>query len=268
MRYVTFRRGSTTQAGRVERDRVIALDAPDAGALIARGYDAAETGDVHDLDALDLAPVVTRPGKVYCVGHNYRAHIAEMGAKVPDYPTLFSKTWRALTGPNDDIAIPSEIEFMDWEAELVTVIGREVRRASARDAAAAIAGFTVGNDVSCRDWQYRTPQWLAGKGWEACSPIGPALVTTDEVGVLPDCELSCRVDGVEMQSARTSDLLFTPVELVRYISTFVTLDPGDVIFTGTPGGVGWARDPKISLQPGNVVESEISGLGRLRNRFV
>src|SRR5581483_4959460 len=146
------------------------------------------------------------------------------------------------------------------------VIGRSVRHASAEEAYAAIAGYTVLNDVSMRDWQYRTGQWLQGKTFEGATPVGPVLVTGDEVDDARDLLLRCEVDGELMQEGRTSDLLWSPVEIVQYLSTVVTLDPGDVISTGTPGGVGMARTPPVWLQPGQVVRTSIEGIGELVNR--
>ena len=166
------------------------------------------------------------------------------------------------------VAVPVESDFVDWEAELVLVIGQAVRRASERAAEAAIAGFTVGNDVSVRDWQFHTSQWTQGKAWEGMSPVGPVLVTADELGVRPDLRIRCLVDDEVMQDSRTSDMLFDPVELVAYISRIVTLRPGDMIFTGTPSGVGLARRPQVYVRPGQVLTTEIDGIGKMVNTFV
>jgi acylpyruvate hydrolase len=165
--------------------------------------------------------------------------------------------------------LPAASPKVDWEAELVVVVGRAVRNASEAEAASAVAGFSIGNDISMRDWQRRTTQWLQGKTWEACSPVGPALVTPDEVGgVRPDLAISCLLDGETMQDARTSDLLFDPVHVVAYASSIGTLRPGDLIFTGTPDGVGFARTPPVFIQEGQVVTTRIQGLGELVNTFV
>jgi acylpyruvate hydrolase len=191
-----------------------------------------------------------------------------MGHDEPDHPTLFNKWADTLLGPADDLAVPPEVQLLDWEVELVIVIGRTVRRATAADAVAAIAGFTVGNDISARDWQNRTTQFLQGKVWERSSPIGPWMVTVDEVGPTPDLEVSCAVSGRQMQHARTGELIFDPPTLVAYTSTFVTLHPGDLIFTGTPGGVGAARTPPIGLTVGDELVTAIDGIGMMRNRCV
>ena len=244
--------------------------ATDVGALLAvPGWRAAAEqadGPQHRLGDLDLAPVVPRPSKVVCVGLNYRAHILEMGRDLPDYPTLFAKFPATLTGPYDDIPLPPEDEALDWEAELTVVVGERCRRVTEAAAAAVIAGYTVANDVSMRSWQFRTKEWLQGKVWEASTPVGPALVTSDEWQ--PGPTVSATVNGEQMQAAPTGDLLFGPARLVSYVSTMVTLEPGDLLLTGTPGGVGRARKPPRYLVDGDVVETAIDGLGRLRNHVV
>jgi acylpyruvate hydrolase len=216
----------------------------------------------------DFAPLVLEPGKIVCVGLNYRGHIAEMGREMPPYPTLFSKFTSSLIGPFDEIRLPAESDEMDWEAELAVVIGSTCRRVSPAEARGFIAGYTVLNDVTARDWQRRTGQWLQGKTFDHSTPIGPELVTPDEIADPDDLELRCEVDGEVMQQTRTSDLLFPCDELVSYISRFTALEPGDVIATGTPAGVGAARDPKVFLQPGTVVRTIIEGVGACENRCV
>jgi len=273
MRLATLRLDGRTAAVRVELDHVVELPAADVGALLRSGDDwfasAAADGPAHVLDETRFAAVVPAPSKIFCVGINYLAHIHEMKREVPTHPTVFAKFAEALTGPRDDIDLPPESTRVDWEAELALVIGRRVRRADDAAAAAAIAGFTVCNDLSMRDWQQRTLQWLQGKTWERGTPLGPVLVTADELGgPEPDLEVRAFVDGVQMQHGRTGDLRFKPIELVRYVSTFITLNPGDIISTGTPGGVGDARDPQIYLRPGNVLRTEVSGIGACLNRMV
>ena len=175
-----------------------------------------------------------------------------------------------MIGARDPILVPPESEQVDWEVELAFVVGREVRRARGAEARDAIAGFTVLNDVSMRDWQFRTMQFLQGKTWERSTPVGPAMVTLDEVpgGPSPDVVLTCEVDGEVMQKGRTTDLLFGPEELVEYISTIVTLEPGDLVATGTPSGVGAGRTPPVFLRPGQVVRTAIEGIGDLLNECV
>jgi acylpyruvate hydrolase len=264
----------TTQAVRVEDDVLIQLDSPDIGALLATPgwaeHAAAATEPVTQARGAAFAQVVPRPSKIVCVGLNYRNHILEMGRDLPEYPTLFSKYADTLVGATDDIVKPPESDEFDWECELAVIIGTTVRRARGRDAERAIAGFSMLNDVTCRDWQFRTHEWLQGKNWAATTPLGPYLVTVDEVpgGVRPSLEISTRIDGETVQEDDTGDLLFDPVALVEYVSTMATLRPGDVIATGTPGGVGHARKPARYLQAGQVLTTEIAGLGRCDNRVV
>jgi acylpyruvate hydrolase len=269
MRLATIRTNNGTRAVRVEPGRYVDLGAPDVGAVLAqpdwRGA-ATVDGTSYTSDH-ELAPVVPTPGKILCVGLNYRSHILEMGRDLPEYPTLFAKFADALIGATDHIALAPESDQVDWEAELVVVIGETVRRADDETAAAAIAGFTVMNDVTMRDWQFRTKEWLQGKTFEATTPLGPVLVTPDELpgGVRPALSIGTTVNGEVMQKADTSDLVFGPVDLVKYASTIMTLRPGDVIATGTPGGVGHARKPPRFLRDGDVLVTEVEHLGRLEN---
>ncbi|XVU29215.1 fumarylacetoacetate hydrolase family protein [Actinoplanes sp. CA-054009] len=266
MKLATIRRsGGATRAVRVEDSHLIDLGVADVGELLTDpGWEGRAALDGPAVEAAGYAPVVPRPGKIVCVGLNYRSHILEMGRPLPEHPTLFAKYPEALIGAYDEIELPAESDQVDWEAELAVVIGRPVRRATEEQATAAIAGFAVLNDVTMRDWQYRTPMWLQGKTWEASTPFGPYLVTPDELpgGVRPALELTGTVDGEVVQRANTADLVFDPVELVRYISTILTLKPGDVIATGTPGGVGHARRPARYLTGGSLLSTEIAGLGR------
>jgi acylpyruvate hydrolase len=273
MKFATIRTGDgRTRAVRIEADRLVGLGAPDVGTLLAQPQwrsAAAVDGPAYDVGT-ELAPVVPHPGKIVCVGLNYRSHILEMGRDLPEHPTLFAKFTDALIGPTDDIALAPESDQVDWEAELVVVLGATVRRADEEAAVDAIAGFTVMNDVTMRDWQFRTREWLQGKTFEGTTPLGPVMVTPDELtgGVAPELMISTTVNGELMQKADTADLLFNPVDLVRYVSTMTTLRPGDVIATGTPAGVGHARTPQRFLSDGDLVVTEVSGIGRLENRAV
>jgi acylpyruvate hydrolase len=277
MRLATIRRpDSTTAAARLDGDELVVLPYPDVATLLAdpgwREAAAAGTGERLALAEADLAPPV-RPPKVVCVGLNYRSHIEEMGRPFPDHPTLFIKFPDTLTGPYDDLVIPSVSQEVDWEVELGVVIGRPARHVDEAGAAACIAGYTVVNDISMRDWQWRTMQWDQGKNFEASTPVGPFVVTGDELGDpeatgTVDLEVTCRVDGETMQTGRTSDLLFKPAAVVAYVSQFTTLRPGDLIATGTPGGVGAGRDPKVFLAPGQVLETAVEGIGACRNLMV
>jgi acylpyruvate hydrolase len=270
MRLATVRTPEGTRAVRVDGDRAVETGHPDVGVLLTdprwRETAGGADGRSHDVAGLDYAPVVPRPGKIVCVGVNYATHIAEMGRDTPPYPTLFAKYPEALIGAQDNIILPTASEAMDWEAELAVVIGRPVRHADAAAAVAAVAGYAVLNDVTARDWQYRTLQWLQGKTFEGSTPLGPVLVTPDEAG--SGLAVTCSVDGEVVQSANTDDLVFDAAATIAYISTVLTLNPGDVVALGTPGGVGHARTPPRYLQPGQVVTTAITGLGECRNTCV
>jgi acylpyruvate hydrolase len=267
MKLATIRRAGRTHAVRIEGDEAVELGVPDVGAVLRHqswpAWAASTDGQRYPLDGLDYAPLVTHPDKIICVGLNYRSHIEETGAETPAHPTLFAKLRASLIGANDDIVLPSTSTSVDYEAELAVIVGRSVRNASNAQAADAIAGYAVLNDVSMRDWQFRTPEWLQGKTWERSTPLGPWLVTPDESP--GPREISCEVSGELLQKSDTIDLLFGPAELISYISTVITLEPGDVIATGTPAGVGVARSPQRFLVDGDVVVTRIAGLGECRN---
>ena len=272
MRLVTIRTAGGTRAGRVEGDQLIELDATDVGALLAGGEAAMRSaasadGPRHDYATADLAPLIPNPPKIICVGQNYMAHIAEMGSQPPDYPTLFAKYTRALVGPRDDIVLPKVSDNIDWEVELAIVIGKEARHVSGDAAMDAVAGWTILNDVSVRDFQRRTQQFLQGKTFEKSTPLGPMLVTRDEIDA-SDLRLTTEVDGQIMQDSSTADLLFKPVDIVSYISQIISLEPGDVIATGTPSGVGAGRKPPVWLKPGQTMITRVQGLGEQVNRCV
>lgn len=268
---------ASTRAVKLDGDVLVDLGDADLGAFLARPdwkqralaaqADAAAT--TYLATGADLAPPVPRPSKIVCVGLNYRNHIVEMGRELPRYPTLFAKFADSLVGAGETIVRPPETAEFDWEAELALVVGKPVRRAAGGEAEEAIAGFTVLNDVTCRDWQYRTRQWLQGKAWDSCTPVGPYLVTPDDLpgGVRPALDVTLELDGELMQHDSTGDLLFDPVALVEYVSTIVRLNPGDILATGTPGGVGHARRPARYLNAGYEMVTRISGIGELRNRI-
>lgn len=271
MRLATLRLDGGTRAVRVDSDTAATvidgyadlsalLDDPDWATIAA-----AATGAVVDLTDADYAPVVPEPGKIVCVGLNYGTHIKEMGRDLPEHPTLFSKFKEALTGPYDDVVVPEyAASQLDWEAELAVVIGRRAYQVAERDAEAYIAGYSVINDYTMRDYQYRTLQWDQGKTFEKTSGFGPFLDTEYRLGT----RIETRLEGEVMQSATTDDLVFTPAKLVDYISHIVTLQPGDVIITGTTGGVGHARKPARYIGDGDTVEVTIEGLGTVRNKTV
>lgn len=242
------------------------LDAVDVGALLASpSYREILDAPTGEASAVDFAPVVLAPGKVLCCGHNYRAHIEEMGRDTPRYPTLFAKFADTLIGAHDRISVPPSVSKLDWEAELAVVVGSTLRRAGRDEATAAIAGYTVANDVSARDWQNRTPQWLQGKAFDATTPLGPVLVTPDEFDPRVGAKITCSVNGEVRQSGSTDDLVFDAADLLAYISEFTVLRAGDVVLTGTPSGVGAASSPPIFLKPGDTVETAIEGIGALHN---
>jgi acylpyruvate hydrolase len=275
MRLATLRTAGRTAAVRIDESADGAVTAqipgvPDVGALLAlpdwRNIAAGATGASDGLDAAALATLVPNPRKVVCVGLNYRNHILEMGRDLPEFPTLFAKFPEALIGAMDPIEIPPASSAVDWECELVVVVGAVVRGASRDEAGSAIAGYTVMNDVSMRDYQFRTREWLQGKTFEHTTPVGPVLVTADDWQ--PGPTIRTIVDGEVVQEASTGDLVFDPVDLVSYISTIITLKPGDLIATGTPGGVGHARKPPRYLAPGARVQTIIDGIGTLDNHCV
>jgi acylpyruvate hydrolase len=274
MRLATLRLDPTPSAVRIDSTHAVEIPGfDDVGALLAiphwRALAAAADGPAHQLSEIadeQWAAVVPAPSKIVCVGLNYRNHILEMGRELPEFPTLFAKYPEALIGPFDPIVVPAyAAEAVDWEAELAIVIGSTARRLDVTAAAAAIAGYSVINDVTMRDFQYRTPEWFQGKTFEATTPFGPMLVTSDEYEL--GTELSTVVDGETMQSTTTDDLVFGPAELVSYISSIFTLNPGDVIASGTPGGVGHARKPPRYLRDGSVLTTTIAGIGSISSVF-
>jgi acylpyruvate hydrolase len=261
MKLATIDSGEGTTAAVVREGQIVPIEGyADAGSLLGdgeRGLSAAAAGSAEGLPPgeVHLRTPVLDPGAVFCVGLNYAAHIREMGRELPEFPTIFGKFARTLSDPGDPITLPGVSTAVDYEGELVVVIG----------AGGAIAGYTLMNDVSMRDWQYRTLQWAAGKNFERSTPVGPWIVTPDEFDPA-DGELVVEVNGDERQRAQFVDLVFGPLELVAYISQFTTLRPGDLIATGTPGGVGHAMDPPTFLAEGDVVRVQVSGLGELENR--
>ena len=217
---------------------------------------------------VELRPVVPRPGKVVCMGLNYAEHVDEGAYDVPEYPVLFSKFAETLVAAGEPIVVPPESSAVDYEAELAFVIGRHVRRVSGAAALDAVGGYTIANDVSMRDYQYRTHQWLPGKNWAASTPLGPFLVTPDEVGDPHGLDISLELNGKRMQAGNTRQFIFDIPAIVAAISEFVPLAPGDVVLTGTPSGVGYRRDPKVLLRDGDRVAVEIERVGRLENPVV
>jgi 2-keto-4-pentenoate hydratase/2-oxohepta-3-ene-1,7-dioic acid hydratase in catechol pathway len=243
-----------------------ALLAQDDG--LARARWAADKGLKAGLfvEGRVLAPLLS-PGKVICIGLNYRDHAIESGVEPPPEPVVFNKFPQSIAGPDDPVRLPAVCQQVDYEAELVVVIGKRGKRIPRAAAMQHVAGYTNGNDVSARDWQLQKPgkQWLLGKTPDTFAPIGPWLVTADEVPHPEDLSIQLRLNGQTMQNSSTRELIFKIDELIAYVSQITTLEPGDLIFTGTPPGVGMARKPPVFLKPGDVCEVEIAGLGVLRN---
>jgi 2,4-didehydro-3-deoxy-L-rhamnonate hydrolase len=250
-------------AGRLPADPVAALDDWDALVEWARSVDGASAASGPLAGAALQAPV-PRPRQVFGVGLNYRLHVAEGGRDVPEEPAVFTKFPSCINGPTSEIPVGSET--VDWEVELVVALGRTAHRVGVDRAWDHIAGLMVGQDISDRAVQMRPPaQWSLAKSFTGFGPTGPFLVTADDVPDRDDLELGCSVNGEEVQKARTSDLIFPVPELVSRLSHIVTLWPGDLIFTGTPSGVGYARTPPRFLHAGDVLTSYIEGIGELRN---
>jgi 2-keto-4-pentenoate hydratase/2-oxohepta-3-ene-1,7-dioic acid hydratase in catechol pathway len=237
-----------------------------AAAQAARRPDAVK----HEAAMVKLLAPVPDPQKIVCLGLNYKDHAAESGAPIPKDPVLFSKYPTALIGHGDTIVLPPVSHEVDYEAELVIVIGRRGRNLKADEALAYVAGYTVGHDVSARDWQLKKDgkQWMVGKTFDTFAPVGPVLVTADEVPDPHNLPIRLRLNGQTMQDSSTSQMIFSVGQTLAYLSLVFTLEPGDLIFTGTPPGVGFARKPPVFLKGGDVVEVEIGGLGVLRNPVV
>jgi len=267
MKLATVAHEGRTTAAVLDGDRWRALPADDLSALLATTAPdrlAALVG-AELPGAIPVLPLPS-PRKVVCCGLNYADHITEMGRELPQHPTLFAKFADTLTGPEDDLSLPHGLD-VDWEAELAVVVGVELRGADRDTAGRAIAGYTVANDISVRDWQKRTLQWFQGKAWDRTTPLGPVVVTPDELDPVAGVEVICRVNGVERQRGNTRTLVFDAADLLAYVSTFTVLRPGDLVLTGTPGGVGSGMTPPVHLADGDLVETEIPGIGTLRNHL-
>lgn len=222
------------------------------------------TADAFPVSGAELRPVVPNPAKVICVGLNYKSHIEETGRSDSDYPVLFPKFASSLAGPYAALDVSGAPEAVDYECELAVVIGKPARRVSEADALDHVLGYTVANDISMRDYQYKTHQWMQGKAWDACTPVGPYLVTPDEVDITAQT-ISTIVNGQKVQES-TIDLLIFPIpRLIATISEFTELRTGDLILTGTPSGVGHRRTPPLHLKSGDTVTVEVTGVGTLRN---
>jgi 2-keto-4-pentenoate hydratase/2-oxohepta-3-ene-1,7-dioic acid hydratase in catechol pathway len=260
VRLVSFEGGF----GRVEDGKVVPMG-PSLVDWLAHGTQGIATGTPRPLAEVRLLAPVPRPGKILCVGLNYRDHAEETGQALPSQPVLFSKFANSVVGPGADVLVPPEAEKVDAEAELAVVIGRRASRVAAADALDHVAGYTCANDVSSRSLQFLSGQWLVGKAIDTFLPLGPWLVTADEIPDPQALGIRCLVNDELVQSSTTGEMIFGVAELVSYASRTITLEPGDVLVTGTPSGVGMAADPPRYLRPGDRMRVEIDGLGQLDN---
>ncbi|HZR41922.1 MAG TPA: fumarylacetoacetate hydrolase family protein [Ktedonobacteraceae bacterium] len=292
MRIVSYRVGNarTPWLAGIERDgRVITASATynfgdqpaTVRALLEAGPAAVEAAQANaklifdagkqeflSLDSITLGPPVPDPDKIICLGLNYSDHAAEANLAIPEAPVLFTKYRNSLVGPNDPIVLPRTSTQIDYEAELAVVIGRTCKEVSEQDALNYVAGYTIMDDVSARDMQMRTSQWTAGKAIDTFAPMGPGIVPASEIPDPQDLMLTTRVNGQQLQHASSKLMIFSVAKTIEFISSFMTLVPGDIIATGTPAGVGFVRKPPIYLKAGDIVEIEIERIGRLVNKVV
>lgn len=272
VRFATFVADGAARWGRIDRDVAVPLDHlfPSLRAAIsARALGSGEIGqaggDTVPLSAVTFLPVIPEPGKILCVGLNYEDHRKETGRAEVSNPTIFTRFADSQTGHRTPILRPRETTKLDYEGELAIVIGKGGRRISAAEALGHIAGYSCYNDGSVRDWQAHTIQFTPGKNFPATGAFGPWLVTPDEFGEPGDQRIQTRLNGEVMQDAVLAQMIFPIPKLIEYCSTFTPLSPGDVIVTGTPGGVGAKRNPQVFMKPGDRVEVEIDGIGILSN---
>ena len=267
MRFASCEHDGRRFAAAVDGDVVHPLaDHDDLGGALVAGLASADAGDESiPLADVTLRPVVPQPRKVICLGTNYPAHAAETSREPPSYPRLFPKFADTLIGPFDPIVLPPESSQVDYEVELAVVIGTRARRTGEASALDAVAGYTVANDVSMRDFQFRADQILPGKTWSATTPLGPWLVTADEIPDPQQLELRTELSGQVMQRSSTREMIFSVARIIAIVSEFLTLEPGDVILTGTPDGVGFLRQPPVFLSDGDELRTTVEGIGTLVN---
>jgi 2-keto-4-pentenoate hydratase/2-oxohepta-3-ene-1,7-dioic acid hydratase in catechol pathway len=281
VRLVSYDAGDGGRAGVLEGDRVVdawaLLGAPHRGGLrelLAAGRVEdlrGRLGDTgapsHPLAAVSLLPPIADPEKIVCIGLNYGKHAAEGGMEPPPAPTIFAKYRNALAAPGATVTLPANSSKVDYEAEVAFVVGRRAKEVSEADALDHIAGYTLLNDLSARDLQFSTPQWMSGKVFDGSAPCGPVLVTPDEAGPADAIGIRLTLNGEEMQNATTADLIFSIPALLSHLSELMTLEPGDIVSTGTPEGVGSVRDPRVWLADGDEIAIESPTLGRLETRI-
>jgi 2-keto-4-pentenoate hydratase/2-oxohepta-3-ene-1,7-dioic acid hydratase in catechol pathway len=282
MRFVTFESGGKSRPGLLtSKDQVVDLsaagfssileliEAGPAGRSKAEAFTAtAGTDNQYALKSVKLRAPIPRPRKLICVGLNYRDHAAETGAQIPDVPTVFNKFATAVIGPGDDIVLPKVSKSPDYEAEFAFVIGTGGRHIAASDWQKHMFGYTLINDVSARDYQRATTQWLMGKTFDTFAPMGPWIITADEIADPHSLDIQLEIDGEILQNSNTRELIFKIPDLIAFLSSVFTLEPGDIVSTGTPAGVGVARNPQRFLRPGEEVTVRIPGIGELVNPVV
>jgi 2-keto-4-pentenoate hydratase/2-oxohepta-3-ene-1,7-dioic acid hydratase in catechol pathway len=268
MRLVTFDRGSGPRAGILREEGIVDLGEGDVGALLRRGQVGDTGGEVTvATEDATLLPPVTHPEKIICIGLNYATHAEEAGIEPPEVPTFFTKFRNALAPPGAGVQLPAYSQKVDYEAEVAFVIGRSCKDVPEEKALEVVAGYTLLNDLSARDYQFMTPQWGPGKVFDGSAPCGPALVTPNEAGDPGAIEISLTLNGEEMQRDSTASLIHSIPALVAFLSKLMTLEPGDIVSTGTPAGVGSTRHPHVWLKPGDECVVESPTLGRLETRL-
>jgi 2-keto-4-pentenoate hydratase/2-oxohepta-3-ene-1,7-dioic acid hydratase in catechol pathway len=269
VRYASYRRADGVSGfGRLDGERVVELGASLRPAIEDGRLGEPGQGPAYSLDEVELLPPIPDPGKILCIGLNYASHLSEMGNKRPDYPTVFTRWADTLVAHGSPLVRPRNSTRLDYEGELAVVIGRTGRHIPRSEAMDYVAGFSIFNDASVRDWQRHSSQFIPGKNFPATGGFGPALVTPDEIDDLASTRVQTRLNGELLQDQPISDMLWGVPELIEYLSAFTPLGPGDVIVTGTPGGVGDARTPPLYLQPGDIVEVSAGPIGTLRNPVV
>lgn len=247
---------------------VLEVGADGRAALAGAARDIAAAGDGDPVGAVRLGPPIPDPDKIICIGLNYGEHADELGLDSPAWPVLFPKFRNALIGPTDDIGLPTMSREIDFEGELAVVIGRRCKDVDATAARSYVAGYMAFNDVTARDLQWRTSQWLSGKALDTFAPCGPAIVFAEDVADPQNLDLVTRLNGEVVQQANTREMIFSIDDLIEHVSALLTLEPGDILATGTPAGVGFRRDPQVFLTAGDCIEVEIAGIGSLANPVV
>lgn len=276
MKLCTFTHAGRTCTGIVVDGTVIETGVPGTMIDLIRGWDdlkpgleaKAATGERIPLAVVKLEAPVPRPGKIFAIALNYADHIAEIGLGMPERQVWFTKAQTSVNAPYDPILIARGTMTPDYEAELVAVVGKGGKHIAAADAPAAVFGYTVGNDVTERTWQHAVPQWALGKSFDTHAPMGPWIVTADELADPHKLGIRCHVNGEQRQNSNTRNLVYNIWQQVEHLSAGMTLEPGDCLFTGTPGGIGAAMNPKRFLEPGDVVRTEIDGIGHIEGTMI